>query len=116
MATKSSERQSCYIAIALYESTSSHPEQRRLYEECFVLIKATSLEEAKDKAWELGRRQEHSYKNEAGSTIAWSLKHIVDVASVLDEGFEDGTELYARHFRNYEAYCSFEPLISGEPL
>ena len=116
MVIKSSERQSYYIAIALYESTSSNPEDRMLYEECFVLIKATSLEQAKDKAWELSRRQESSYKNEAGSTIAWSLKHIVDVASVLDEGFEDGTELYARHFRNYEAYCSFEPLLSDEPL
>ena len=116
MVTKNSERQSFYIAIALYESTSSNPEYLMLYEECFVLIKATSLEQAKDKAWELSKQQEHSYKNGAGSTIAWSLKHIVDVASVLDEGFEDGTELYSRHFRNYRAYYSFEPLLSGEPL
>ena len=116
MITKSSERQSFYIAIALYESTSSNPEDRMLYEECFVLIKATSLEQAEDRAWELGKQRETSYQNEAGSTIAWSLKHIVDVASVLDEGFEDGTELYARYFRNYQAYCSFEPLISGVPL
>ena len=116
MTTKSIDQQSFYVAIALYESTSSNPEDRILYEECFVLIKATSLEQAKDRAWKLGRQQESSYKNGAGSTISWSLKHIVDVASVLDEGFEDGTELYSRHFRNYRAYYSFEPLLSGEPL
>ena len=116
MVTKNSERQSFYIAIAIYESTSPDPEYPMLYEECFVLIKATSLEQAKDRAWELSKQQEHSYKNVAGSTITLSLKHIVDVASVLDEGFEDGTELYARHFRNYQAYCDFEPLLSGEPL
>lgn len=116
MTNKSIDQQSFYIAIALYESTSSDPDDRNLYEECFMLIKATSLDEARGKALELTKQQECNYKNEAGSTITWSLKHIVDVADVLNEGFEDGTELYARHFRNYEAYYSFEPLLSGEEL
>lgn len=50
-------------------------------------------------------------------TIIWSLKKVIDVNSVLDDGFEfasDGVDLYARHFRNYEAYHSFEPFLSQQ--
>lgn len=38
MTTKSINQQSFYIAIALYESTSSNPEDRILYEECKAII------------------------------------------------------------------------------
>jgi hypothetical protein len=58
-----------------------------------------------------------SYTNENGETITWSLQQVVDVNSVLDNDFdssEDIVDLYARHFRNYEAYHSFEPLLSQE--
>jgi hypothetical protein len=47
------------------------------------------------------------------------LQQVVDVNSVLDDDFdaaEDGVDLYARHFRNYDAYQSFEPLLSKEQL
>ena len=107
-----SKEQSFYIAVILYESSSSAPEYKHLYEECFVLIKATSLEEANEKALVYSREQEGSYQNEYNNTITWSLKQVVDVNSVLYDEFDDGTELYARHFHNYEAYRLFEPLLS----
>jgi hypothetical protein len=43
-------------------------------------------------------------------------KRVLDVQCALIDNFLDGTELYARHFRNYEAYRSFEPLPSDEEL
>ncbi|MEH2392062.1 MAG: hypothetical protein V7K21_10550 [Nostoc sp.] len=58
-----------------------------------------------------------SYTNENEETITWSLQQVVDVNSVLDDDFdssEDIVDLYARHFRNYKAYQSFEPLLSKE--
>jgi len=64
-------------------------------------------------------KEEVRYPNEDKEIITWSLKQIVDVNSVLYDDFDDsndGVELYARHFRNYEAYRSFEPLLSGETL
>ena len=75
-----------------------------------------SLEQAREKALKYAKHQENSYRNIYKDTITWSLKHIIDVALVLDDSFDNGTELYARHFRNYQAYCSFEPLLSGEQL
>ena len=111
-----SQKESFYIAVILFESSSNVLGYKPLYEECFVFIKATSLEEAQDKTLVYGHAQEGNYQNENKEIINWSLKQIVDVNSVLYEEFDNGTELYARHFRNYQAYCLFDPLLSGEEL
>lgn len=111
-----SQKESFYIAVILFESSSNKPDYQPLYEECFVLITARSLEEAKAKTLVYGQNQEGSYENEVKNIITWSLKQIVEVNSVLSDNFDNGTELYARHFRNYQAYCLFEPLLSGEEL
>jgi hypothetical protein len=103
-----------YIAVILYESSSETPGYKPLYQESFVLIKAASEEEAKVKAQAHGAKEETSYLNENQETITWSLKQLIDVTPVLDERLDDGTELYVRHFRNYDAYREFEPLLGGK--
>ncbi|WP_017655828.1 DUF4288 domain-containing protein [Fortiea contorta] len=108
-----------YIAVIVYESSSDAPNYQHLYQESFVLIKATSLELAKKKAANYAKKEEVSYKNEDGETITWSLKQVVDVNSVLYDDFDtfsDGIDLYTRHFRNYDAYHLFEPVLSPEEL
>jgi hypothetical protein len=108
---------SFYIAIILYKSSSDALDYQPLYQESFVLIKAASLEEAKIKALNYGKNESVSYKNENGETITWTLQQVVDVNSVLYDDIdssEDVVDLYTRHFRNYEAYQSFEPLLSQE--
>ena len=118
MKTESADKaESFYIAIILYKSSSDKSDYQPLYQESFILIKAASLEEAKLQAWNYGKNESVSYTNENGETITWSLQQIVDVNSVLYDDFnssEDIVDLYARHFRNYEAYRSFEPLLSQE--
>ncbi|MEH2015353.1 DUF4288 domain-containing protein [Nostoc sp.] len=118
MKTKSAEQvKSFYIAIILYKSSSDKPDYQTLYQESFVLIKAASLEEAKAKVLNHGKNETVSYTNENGETITWFLQQIVDVNSVLNDDFdssEDIVDLYTRHFQNYEAYHSFEPLLSQE--
>ena len=118
METKSANKaESFYIAIILYKSASDVPSYQPLYQESFVLIKAASLESAKAKALNHSKNESVSYTNENEETITWSLQQVVDVNSVLDDDFdssEDIVDLYARHFRNYEAYQSFEPLLSQE--
>ncbi|MEH1805809.1 DUF4288 domain-containing protein [Nostoc sp.] len=109
--------ESFYIAIILYKSSSDKTDYQPLYQESFVLIKAASLEEAKVKALNHGKNESVSYTNEDGETITWSLQQVIDVNSVLYDDFnssEDIVDLYARHFHNYEAYQSFEPLLSKE--
>lgn len=103
-----------YIALLLYEASSPAPDYKPLYEETFVLIQATSIEEAREKANRYALREQTSYFNGQGEEINRLLKHVVDVNAVLYETFEDETELYARYFRNYEAYRLFEPLLGGD--
>lgn len=55
--------QSFYIAVILYESSLDGPDYKPLYEECFVLIKAISFEEAKEKALSHPKKEEGSYQN-----------------------------------------------------
>ena len=104
MTIENKSKQSFYIAVILYQSSADVLDYQPLYQEGFFLLKATSLEEAKKKALVYAKQQEVSYQNEAGETITWFFKQIVDVNSLLYNELEDGTELSARHFQNYEAY------------
>lgn len=104
---------SFFIAVLLYESRAEDASKAPLYQESFVLLRTTSEEEARRMALAHARQQETSYTNAEGATIRWSLKHLVDVSPSVDAELKHGAELYARHFRNYEAYHSFEPLLGG---
>ena len=105
-----------YIAILVYESHSSAPTYPPLYEEEIVLLQADSDEEARTKALDYAQKQETSFQNELGETITHTFRHLVDVQQALYSRFGDGTPLYSRHFRNIDAYQTFEPMLSGEEL
>jgi hypothetical protein len=102
-----------YIAILLFESTSESGKKDPMYQESFVLLQAANEEEAHTQAREHGRRGCVSYESAEGETIQWTLKHVVDVSQILDDELKHGSELYARHFKNYKAYYDFEPLLGG---
>ncbi|MBE9079737.1 DUF4288 domain-containing protein [Romeria aff. gracilis LEGE 07310] len=108
--------QQFYIAIVLYESASTASDYQSLYEEEMVLVEASTEEEARAKGLEYAKHQESSYLNDSGETITQRFKCLVDVQQVLYDQFKDGTPLYARHFRNLDAYQAFEPLLSGKEL
>src|SRR5215831_1972083 len=78
-----------FIAVILYESKCSGEGYRPLYEESFVLISAASEDEAREKAHTYAEDQQSTYQNEQGETITWSVKHVVDVSSVLSDDFVD---------------------------
>jgi Domain of unknown function (DUF4288) len=105
-----------YVAVLVYESFSMSPDYETLFEESFMLVKASSVEEARQKTQHYTDTHTSTFKNAAGDSITWKLKHIVDVNQVLYDVDLDGAEIYARHFRNYQAYKEFEPLLSGEEL
>jgi hypothetical protein len=102
-----------YIAVLLYEASSPDPAYTPTFEECFVLLRADSDEQARARAEQHSRASETSYKNVDGQMLHWKLKHVVDVSRLLSDTVDDGAELYVRHFKNYEAYHAFEPLLGG---
>lgn len=103
-----------YVAVLVLESTSEHADHRPLYEESFVLVKAESDEEAREKATSCGKQQETSYEDEHHQLITWKLKTVVEVKQIEDATFDDGSELYSRFFRNHTAYQSLEPLTGDD--
>ena len=105
---------SFYIAVILYEAQSDAPDYEPLYEESFVLMRASTEDEAREKATVHTQGQLSSYQNEFWETITWVVKHIVDVSPVLSDALEDGSELYVRHFRNFQAYNAFEPMLARD--
>jgi hypothetical protein len=102
-----------YVAVLLHESSSPDPDYSPTFEECFVLLRAKNEDDARARAEQHGRASKTSFQNAEGQTIHWNLKHVVDVSPLLSDSLDDGAELYARHFKNYEAYRSFEPLLGG---
>ena len=91
-----------YIAVILSESSSDAPGYRRFLEESFLLLEATSLEDAQAQAT-VHAGEPHEYQNQYGDTISWH-REVVAVGEALTDRFESGAELYARFFRNREAY------------
>lgn len=92
-----------YIAVIVSQASSTAEDHRGLYEETFVLLKASSLEEATERASARAREEGHEYRNAAGDTVTWSPQ-LVEVGETLVDSFEDGSEIYARFFRNRAAY------------
>lgn len=111
-----SSEQELYVAVLVLESSSEEAGHTPLYEESFTLVKATTEDEAREKAVEYGKAQEASYHNENDQLITWKLKQVVDVAPVEDATFDDGSELYSRFFRNYESYRGFELLRNTDDV
>ena len=107
------ERQDLYIAVIVYESRTPSSKEQPLYQESFVLIWASDEDDARQKSHDHAQEFCISYENSEGETVAWSLKHVVDVNQVLDDELGHGAELYARHFRDYDSYHRFEPLLGG---
>ncbi|PIE18115.1 MAG: hypothetical protein CSA66_05090 [Proteobacteria bacterium] len=99
-----------YVAVVVYESASESPDYTPLYEECISLIKASSEDEARSKAEALGRTRSAKYKNVEGQEISWSLRNIVDINPMLEDSLGEVTEIYARHFKDIDAYRKFEAL------
>jgi hypothetical protein len=107
--------QSYYGAVLVFESSSDSLDYEPLYEEEILLVVASSEDEAKKYAVQLGKTREVSYKNQYGQTINVHFKDLLDVQSM--QTFPDhGATVYCRHFRDYAAYNNFEPLLEGKAL
>lgn len=109
------EPRTAYVAVLIYSSSSDAPGYLPLYEEVILLLHAASADAARVAALRQAADHESRYRNDSGETITWTLEQLVDIAPAVDDMREAGI-VYSRHFRDYEAYCRMEPLLSGEPL
>ena len=100
-----------YLAIILFEADSEQDDYRPLYEESFVEILASTIQEAKKIALAFSQKRETSYKNVYGDKVSWRLRKVIDVSETLETKAHDGAcELYSRHFYDIKSYEKFETL------
>lgn len=71
-------------------------QQKPLFSEEFVLLRAESYEEAYGKSGAKGVSMEHSYLNDEKEKVCWTLQGVLEVRQLLDEEITDGTEVYSR--------------------
>ncbi|MGM0554773.1 MAG: DUF4288 domain-containing protein [Myxococcota bacterium] len=95
-----------YFAFVIEKSSSNAPDYEPLYMESAVLVRAASEKAARNKLEQSAGT--HSYENEFGETITWTLRKIVEVKSVLYDSLDEITELGARTFTDFDAYEKFE--------
>ena len=96
-----------FVIVFVTESSIGEPGAKFFYPECFSLIKAPSLKEAKQKAVDYANNDNTSYANVYGETVTWVVKQIIDITDTLEDRFDlhtDAVDLYVRGFEDYEAY------------
>ena len=91
--------------LAIYVTKSLIDGKEPYYQENFSLIKASSLEEAKQKAPQLVE-VETTYKNANGETITWNLEtlNIVPTLDDINHNDDEVIDLYVRGFEDFQAY------------
>ena len=91
--------------LVIYITKSLIDSKQPYYQECFSLIRASSFEEAENKAPHLLEDVNTSYLNNEGQTVTWTLHQIISIKSTLDELNKDEiTDLYVRGFEDFQAY------------
>jgi hypothetical protein len=97
-----------YIVIFVVEIQVHAPDMAPRYEENFTLLKASSQEEAEQKALDYVTNDAcgEPYQNVYGEQVTWRLKKITEVRLILDtlELPTDIVELSTRAFNDYESY------------
>ena len=97
-----------YIGLVLFEIATLTV---KMYEENFVEIQASSLEEAQGLIDAYAEDGNHEYKNEDNELVKHTFMQVIDVSEVLYEEADNSVrELYSRHFDNLEAYNKMEKL------
>lgn len=98
-----------YVANVLFKSCHEPnlSEVSALWEEAFLLVEATSVEGAEEKALSIAVANEVSYKGVAGEAIHWRVERVLRV--VPCEDLSDGAEIFSRHLRNEEAISLMRP-------
>ena len=88
---------SWYSALIIYESdVAGFADPLPIREESIRVILADSDSFAWSKAEEVGRQNEHSFKNEQGELVTWRFVEVVEVQDLCEEQLTDGLEVYSR--------------------
>ncbi|MFD2334179.1 DUF4288 domain-containing protein [Cohnella sp. GCM10020058] len=71
----------------------------KTFEECLLLVKAQSPDQAYTISEKKAKQNEMDYQNPYGETVDWKFVRALDCFILFDENLQSGTELYSRSLR-----------------
>ena len=69
---------------------------KTLYDRQVKVLRASTHEAAYQRALELGKEENHSYKNSTGEKVFWRFAGLGNLEVLQDKEISDGTEIYSR--------------------
>jgi hypothetical protein len=86
-----------YSANLVFKSVrKTGPADALLWEESIFLVYAGDEREARVKAEQLGKDNEHEYVAADGFTVRWQFETVESVFEIMSDTLGDGTELFSR--------------------
>jgi hypothetical protein len=86
-----------YVAEVIVRCRAGKASKRRtLYDRQIKVLRAATDELAYERALELGRAENHSYKNSAGEKVSWEFLGLGNLEELLEKTISDGTEIHSR--------------------
>jgi hypothetical protein len=84
-----------FVAEAIFQArvSTGATEDCPVTEKLLFLVRAVDHQTALEKAQALARAKEHAYSNEQGHRVSWTYVQIVEVTEMIDQQFEEGSEL-----------------------
>jgi len=70
--------------------------RRALYDRQIKVLRASNDEAAYGRALELGKAENHSYKNSAGEKVYWEFVGLGNLETLQEKKISDGTEIHSR--------------------
>ena len=103
-----------YVAVILYEGSSTSSTFTPGFEEITLLVEAVSSEDAEKKAKNYGISNQPQYDNEAGDTVKWTFLKVESTNLILEEITSDITPIHSKYFRNMETYTKLREMADVE--
>jgi hypothetical protein len=86
-----------YVAEVIVQCRVGRVSKRKtLYDRQIKVLRASTDDAAYERALELGRAENHSYKNSAGETVVWEFIGLGNLESLREKRISDGTEIHSR--------------------
>lgn len=86
-----------YVAEVIVRSrVGKAPKRKTLYDRQIKVPRASTDEAAYKRALQLGRAENHSYKNSAGEKVSWEFLGLGNLELLREETIADGTEFHSR--------------------
>jgi hypothetical protein len=72
------------------------PKRKTLYDRQIKVLRASTHEEAYERALKLGKAERHFYKNSAGERVTWEFVGLGNLETLREKRISHGTEIHSR--------------------